>query len=83
MRASQTVTISLPADLAAEVDRIAAIEHRTRSELFREVFRRYGESRRRWDAIFEHGERSARAAGLTADEDIDAAVDDAVREVRS
>ncbi len=82
MRASQTFTISLPPDLAAEVDRLAAEEHRSRSELFREAFRRYVNSRRRWERIRALGPRAAAEAGLQTEQEIDAAVDEAVRDVR-
>jgi predicted transcriptional regulator len=82
MRASQTFTISLPPDLAAEVDRLAAEEHRSRSELFREAFRRYLNSRRRWERILAFGPQAAAEAGLQTEPEIDAAVDEAVREVR-
>lgn len=73
MRATQTITISLPPDLAAEVDRLASAEHRTRSELLREAFRQYVERRRRWEEIFAYGEHKAAELGLT-EEGIDAAV---------
>lgn len=45
MRQSRTITISLPAELSKEVERVAKAEHRTVSELFREAFRQY-EARR-------------------------------------
>jgi CopG family transcriptional regulator/antitoxin EndoAI len=82
VRTSQTFTISLPPDLAAEVDRLAAEEHRSRSELFREAFRQYINSRRRWERILEFGPRAAAEAGLRDEAEINAAVDQAVREVR-
>ena len=82
MRPSQTFTVSLPPELAEEVDRLAAAEHRTRSELFREAFRRYLASQERWDRIFRLGEASARQAGLQTSAQVDRAVDEAVREVR-
>jgi hypothetical protein len=40
-RTTRTFTISLPPELAVQVERVAAAEHRTISELFREVFRQY------------------------------------------
>lgn len=82
MRVSHTFTISLPPDLAAEVDRLAAQEHRSRSELFREAFRRYVNSQQRWERILDFGPRAAEAAGLRTEEEIDAAVDEAVKNVR-
>lgn len=82
MRASQTFTISLPPELASEVDRLAAEEHRSRSELFREAFRRYVNSQRRWERILDFGPAAAAAAGLQDEDVIDDAVDNAVRAVR-
>lgn len=65
MRTTGTVTISLPPDLASEVDRLARQEGRTRSELLREAFRQYAERRRRWDQLFAYGESRAAAVGLS------------------
>ena len=67
MRATETVTISLPPDLASEVDRLAREEGRTRSDLLREAFRQYAERRRRWDALFRYGRTRAAATGLAED----------------
>ena len=67
MRKTLTVTISLPPDLAEEVDRLAADERRTRSELLREAFRQYVERRRRWERIFATAEDAAARQGLTED----------------
>jgi len=82
MRPSSTVTISLPSDLAVEVDRLAKEEHRSRSELFREAFRQYVNSRQRWERILEFGPQAAAAVGLKDEDAVDAAVDNAVRDVR-
>jgi CopG family transcriptional regulator / antitoxin EndoAI len=67
MRTTGTVTISLPPELAVEVDRLAHEEGRTRSELLREAFRQYAERRRRWDQLFAYGEERAAAGALTED----------------
>jgi len=40
-RTTRTFTISLPPQMAEQVERVAAAEHRTTSELFREAFRQY------------------------------------------
>ncbi len=40
-RSTKTVTISLPPQLVAELDRVREREHRTRSEIMREALRRY------------------------------------------
>lgn len=44
-RTRQTMTISLPEAMSAEVQRVSREEHRTHSELVREALRRYFESR--------------------------------------
>ena len=44
-RNSRTFTISFPPELAEQVERVAAVEQRTISELFREVFRQYRSQR--------------------------------------
>ncbi len=82
MRPSHTFTISLPPDLADEVDRLAAEEHRSRSELFREAFRRYVNSQRRWERILDLGPQVTVVNGLDSEESIDVAVDEAVRDIR-
>jgi Arc/MetJ-type ribon-helix-helix transcriptional regulator len=40
-RTSSVLSISLPAEMASELDRVRKKEHRTRSELVREALRRY------------------------------------------
>ena len=45
MRISQPITVTLPPEMAKEVERVRKAEHRTRSELFREALRRYFISR--------------------------------------
>ena len=50
-RTSRTFTISFPPELAEQVERLAAKESRTTSELFREAFRTYRAERIR--AAFE------------------------------
>jgi predicted transcriptional regulator len=73
VRSTDTLTISLPAELTDEVDRLARQEGRTRSELFREAFRQYAERRRRWDQLFAYGEARASSGPLT-DEQLASAV---------
>ncbi len=75
-RPSQTFTISLPKELAQEIDRMAAAENRSRSELMREAFRQYLERRRRWERIFVYGRRRAKAIGLRSEEEVARAVED-------
>jgi predicted transcriptional regulator len=45
MRTTNTLTISLPSAMAKQMERVQKEEHRTRSELLREAWRQYFESR--------------------------------------
>lgn len=70
MRTTETLTISLPPGMAKQMEKVQREEHRTRSELLREAWRRYFESRypvytptkaeltgiRKGRAAFRHGE---------------------------
>ena len=60
-----TVSISFDDRLLADIDRLAKLEHRSRSEVRREAVRLYIERRNRWDKIFALGETVARAKGLS------------------
>lgn len=73
MATPRTFTISLPPKLARQIDKQAAAEGRTRSELFREALRQYIARRERWSQIFAYGEGVAHARGLT-EADVDRAV---------
>lgn len=70
----RTVTISLPPDLAAQVDAAAATEGRSRSELFREAARQYLRSREQWTRLYTYGERAAERAGVTSEDEVAAAI---------
>ncbi len=48
-RTTETFTISLPPEMAADLERVMHEEHRTRSELIREALRRYFADRPRQD----------------------------------
>ena len=45
MRTTDTMTISLPPAMALQMEQVQKAEHRTRSELLREAWRHYFESR--------------------------------------
>ena len=77
MATPRTFTISLPPQLARQVDKQATAEGRTRSELFREAVRQYIARRDRWNQIFAYGESVAAERGLTGEE-----VDRAIAEER-
>ncbi len=65
--ATKTITISLPAPMGREIQRVAAAEGRTVSELLRETFRQY-QARRRFQRLAEQGQRTARRLKLTPED---------------
>jgi CopG family transcriptional regulator/antitoxin EndoAI len=73
MATPRTFTISLPPKLARQADKQAAVEGKTRSELFREALRQYLVRRDRWTQIFVYGEELARDRDLT-EADVEGAV---------
>lgn len=73
-RTTQTITFSLPPDMAKQVEKVMQTEGRTRSELIREALRRYLQERE-WRDIFRYGEQKARELGLTPD-DVERLVDE-------
>lgn len=70
----RTVTISLPPDLASQVDAAADREGRTRSEFFREAARQYLHKQERWAQLFSYGERAAESVGIAAEDQVAAIV---------
>jgi CopG family transcriptional regulator / antitoxin EndoAI len=72
MRPTRTITISLPPDLAAQVDREAGAEGLTRSELARVALRQYLDRRDRWERLFAYGEQAAHRLRVTEDDVLEA-----------
>ena len=56
------VSVSIPVDLVRELDNVCDLEHRNRSELYREALRQYLKLRR-WQTLREYGAAKAAAAG--------------------
>lgn len=69
MRATKPITISLPADLLREAERVAKQETRTRSELIRDALRQYLTSRR-WQRLRQWGAEAADRLGLKTESDL-------------
>jgi CopG family transcriptional regulator/antitoxin EndoAI len=51
-----TVNISFQDSLLADIDKVAKLESRSRSELLREAARMYIDRKRRWGNVFAYGE---------------------------
>ncbi|MDO8636261.1 MAG: ribbon-helix-helix domain-containing protein [Dehalococcoidia bacterium] len=58
-RTTKTMTLSLPPEMARQVEELTKEEGRTKSELFREALRRYIEERN-WAKLYRYGEAKAR-----------------------
>jgi CopG family transcriptional regulator/antitoxin EndoAI len=69
-RDTKIITVSLPPEIAAEIDRLAVEENRTRSELVREAFRQYV-TYGRWRRIRRRGDQTAREFGIRTEADVD------------
>lgn len=71
-RRSRVLTVSVPPELAADFERIAAEEQRTRSELFREMLRSYRLQREvvEFQELQRYGAAKAREAGVLSEQDV-------------
>lgn len=67
MSTTKTITISLPASMGREIQKVARAEGRTVSELLRETFRQY-QARRRFRNLAEQGQKNAKRLGLTPED---------------
>jgi metal-responsive CopG/Arc/MetJ family transcriptional regulator len=55
----KTVNISFQDSLLADIDKVAKLESRSRSELLREAVRMYIARKKRWDRIFAYAKSQA------------------------
>lgn len=70
------LTVSLPPDLARKFDRLAKVEAKNKSQLFRDMFRAY-QQRRQEEEFFElqrYGAREARKKKILTEADVEALV---------
>jgi len=79
VRTAVTIGFSVPPELAAEVERMAQFEGRTKSELFREMVRVY--RREREIAVFEdlaaYGRSRSSRAGVLTEDDVERLIHEA------
>lgn len=72
-RTTRVITVSVPPDIAADFERIAADEGRNKSEMFREllrIYRGYLETRR-FESLQRYGASRATALGVKTEEDVE------------
>jgi len=70
------LTVSLPPELAREFDKLTKDEAKSKSQLFREMFRTY-QQRRVEQEFFElqrYGARQARKKGILTEADVEALI---------
>ncbi len=83
-RSTKTLTVSLPPQIFEEVEKLAAQENKTKSELFRDMVRVYENylDENRWRRLKRLGRETARKLNVTSEEDIEKLVHEA-RRIRS
>ena len=74
-RISKTTTISLPPSLYREVLKMAKAKGMTKSELFRDAWRRYRKEELEWEELLAYGRRKAADAGIRTEEDVERLID--------
>lgn len=70
MKTAKTFSVSLPPELAEEIDELSDQEGLSRSELTRLALRRYIKSNERWKLLRKWGEKSAQKLGLEDEQDV-------------
>ena len=71
MRTAKTVSITLPPELLVKAQELAQREHRTMSELFSEVLRRYMAGDAQWDSLLTRTRANGKALGITSEADVE------------
>lgn len=74
MRMTKPITVSLPADLVWDTQRVAREESRTRSDLIRDALQHYLTSRR-WRRLRQWGAETADRLGLKTEADLQRLLD--------
>lgn len=82
MRTAKTISITLPPDMFVMAQEIAAREHRTISELFREALRRYRPIDPEWAALMSWGRAHGKALSIESEEDVERMSDEFRQERR-
>ena len=71
-RKSKILSLSVSPEIATELDMIAKIESKNRSEIFKEMFLTYKESlaEKEWRELFDFGEETAKRFRIKDEEDL-------------
>jgi CopG family transcriptional regulator/antitoxin EndoAI len=78
-RVTKTLTISLPPQVYDEVEKLARLERKTKSELVRDMIRAYEDTldEKRWRRLRRLGQATARRLKITSEDDIERLVHEA------
>ena len=74
-RNSRVVSVSLAPAVYELLDKMVKKENKSRSELFKEMIRKYSEDKD-WQEIYGWGEATARKFKITSEEDVLRLIDD-------
>ena len=78
-RVTKTLTVSLPPQVYREVENLAKLERKTKSELFRDMVAVYEDylDEKRWLRLRRKGRQTVSELGLKSEEDIERLVHEA------
>jgi metal-responsive CopG/Arc/MetJ family transcriptional regulator len=78
-RTTKTLTVSLPPQIYKEIERLAALERKTKSELFRDMVKVYEDhlDGERWKKLRRLGRATAEKYRLSSERDIENLVHEA------
>ncbi len=78
-RTTKTLTVSLPPQIFAEIERLAKLERKTKSELFRDMVRVYEDhlDEERWRKLKRLGQETAKKYRITSEDAIEKLVHEA------
>ncbi len=71
-RKSKVLSISVPPEIARELDNMARTEDKSRSEIFKDMFKTYKESvaEREWKELFSFGKETAKRFKIKDEEEL-------------
>jgi CopG family transcriptional regulator/antitoxin EndoAI len=78
-RTTKTLTVSLPPQIYEEIERLARLERKTKSELFRDMVKIYEDhlDEERWQRLGRLGRATAKKYRLSSEQDIEKLIHEA------
>jgi len=71
-RKTKVISLSVPPEMARELDNMARTEEKSRSEIFKDMFKTYKESlaEREWRELFSFGKETAKRFKIKDEEEL-------------